>query len=166
MGGRAAFSPHLAAIAVAIVMTLAIATAEARRVNLCSHTAYPSLCGPLVRRLISPRRATHRLIRALEARTKTSLAEASRYKSGNQAIATCYATFVDALINLRNARKSIRKRNVKALNTFLTAAVSDYGACVDAFIESRQINNVQNAADTLRKMGSNCLSLSTLIRRR
>ncbi|KFK43368.1 hypothetical protein AALP_AA1G117300 [Arabis alpina] len=131
--------------------------------NLCSHTAYPSLCQPFVRHITNPRRATHRTIQALEAKTKLALAEAGKYKNGNQAITTCYATLSDAIYNLANARKSIRKRNVMAMNTYLTAVVSDYGACVDGFIETNQVNTVQNVAVDLRKISSNCLTLSTLI---
>ncbi|XP_010547687.1 PREDICTED: uncharacterized protein LOC104819351 [Tarenaya hassleriana] len=166
MAGRTTFTTAFAfATAIVIIMgSGAIERAEGRPVNLCSHTAYPSLCGPLVRRLVSPRQATHHAIRLLESKTKSVLTQAARYKSGNQAIAMCYETFSDALVNLQNARKSIKKRNVIAINAFLTAAVSDYGACVDGFIETQQVNTVQNAADMLRKMGTNCLSLSTLIR--
>ena len=50
-----------------------------------------------------------------------------------------------------------------ALNMFLTAAVSDYGACVEGFIDANQVNTVQNVAVDLRKISSNCLTLSTLI---
>nr|BAC42758.1 unknown protein [Arabidopsis thaliana] len=50
------------------------------------------------------------------------------------------------------------------MNTYLTAAVSDYGACVDGFIETQQVNAIQNAVVDLRKISSNCLALSTLIR--
>ncbi|WZZ80024.1 hypothetical protein YC2023_100596 [Brassica napus] len=39
-----------------------------------------------------------------------------------------------SLPTFASARKSIRKRDVMALNMFLTAAVSDYGACVEGFI--------------------------------
>jgi len=133
-------------------------------INICSHTAYPSLCRPLVKRVTSPRKATHRTIQALEAKTKLALAETARFKNGNQAVSTCYETLGDAVYNLASARKSIRKRDVPAMNTYLTAAVSDYGACVDGFIETQQVNAIQNAVVDLRKISSNCLALSTLIR--
>ena len=106
----------------------------------------------------------HRTIQALEAKTKLALADAARFKNGNQAIATCYATLSDAIYNLGNARKSIKKRDVTALNMFLTAAVSDFGVCVEGFIDKGQVNTVQNAAVDLRKIGTNSLMLSTLIR--
>ncbi|KAJ4879142.1 Plant invertase/pectin methylesterase inhibitor superfamily protein [Raphanus sativus] len=167
MAGRDTLQLHVVAVVVSVtILTFFLfgQVAEASRVmNLCSHTAYPSLCQPLVRRITNPRRATHRTIQALEAKTKLALAEAARYKNGNQPIATCYATLGDAVYNLANARKSIRKRDVMALNTFLTAAVSDYGVCVEGFIDANQVNTVQNVAVDLRKISSNCLSLSTLI---
>ncbi|CAH2038334.1 unnamed protein product [Thlaspi arvense] len=168
MAGRDTFQLRFVAVAASaavLIFLVSCQVAEASRMmNLCSHTSYPSLCRPLVKRVTSPRRATHRTIQALEAKTKLALAEAARFKSGNQAIATCYATLSDAVYNLASARKSIRKRNVMGINTFLTAVVSDYGACVDAFIETNQVNTVQNVAVDLRKISSNCLTLSTLIR--
>ncbi|WZZ11314.1 hypothetical protein YC2023_097235 [Brassica napus] len=88
----------------------------------------------------------HRTIQALEAKTKLALADAARFKNGNQAIATCYATLSDAIYNLGNARKSIKKRDVTALNMFLTAAVSDYGACVEGFIDANQVNTLRGHA--------------------
>ena len=72
-------------------------------------------------------------------------------------------TLSDAVYNLASPRKSIRKRDVMALNMFLTAAVSDYGACVEGFIDENQVNTVQNVAVDLRKISSNCLALPTLI---
>ena len=167
MAGRGVFQlrfPVVAASAAVLIFIVSSHVAEASRMmNLCSHTAYPSLCRPLVKRITNPRRATHRTIQALEAKTKLAIADAARFKNGNQAIATCYATLSDAVYNLANAKKSIRKRDVMALNTFLTAAVSDYGVCVEGFIDANQVNTVQNVAVDLRKISSNCLSLSTLI---
>ncbi|KAF3494767.1 hypothetical protein DY000_02057926 [Brassica cretica] len=167
MAGRDIFQLRFAAVAVSVaVLTFLVSsqvTEASRMMNLCSHTAYPSLCQPLIKRITNPRRATHKTIQALEAKTKLALADAARYKDGNQAIATCYAVFSDAVYNLANARKSIRKRDVMAMNTFLTAAVSDYGVCVEGFIDANQVNTVQNVAVDLRKISSNCLTLSTLI---
>ncbi|KAF2591095.1 hypothetical protein F2Q70_00039933 [Brassica cretica] len=134
MAGRNTLQLHVVAVVVSVAVLIFIffgQVAEASRMmNLCSHTAYPSLCQPLVKHITNPSRATHRTIQALEAKTKLALADAARFKNGNQAIATCYATLSDAVYNLASARKSIRKRDVMALNMFLTAAVSDYGACV------------------------------------
>lgn len=160
---RLRFAAVAASAAVLIFLISGHVAEASRMVNICSHTAYPSLCRPLVKRITNPRRATHRTIQALEAKTRLALTDAARFKDGNNAIATCYATLSDAVFNLASARKSIRKRNVMAMNTFLTAAVSDYGTCVDAFIETNQVNTVQNLAVDLRKIGSNCLTLSTLI---
>ncbi|CAN7040252.1 unnamed protein product [Brassica oleracea var. botrytis] len=168
MAGRDTFELRFAAVAASAAVLIFLFSSQAveasRMMNLCSHTAYPSLCQPLVKRVTNPRRATHQTIQALEAKTKLALTEAARYKSGNQEITTCYETFTDALYNLANARKSIRKRNVMAMNTFLTASVSDFGVCVEGFIDKGQVNTVQNAAVDLRKIGTNCLMLSTLIR--
>ncbi|KAF8061180.1 hypothetical protein N665_1212s0006 [Sinapis alba] len=168
MAGRDTFQLRFAAVAASAAVLIFLVSSQvaeaSRMMNLCSHTAYPSLCQPLLKRVTNPRRATHKTIQALEAKTKLALAEAARYKNGNQAITTCYETFTDAVYNLANARKSIRKRDIMAMNTFLTAAVSDYGVCVEGFIDTRQVNTVQNAAVDLRKIGSNCLTLSTLIR--
>ncbi|XP_010491879.1 PREDICTED: uncharacterized protein LOC104769375 [Camelina sativa] len=166
MAGRDTFQLRFVAVAASaavLIFLMAGQVAESRMINICSHTAYPSLCRPLVKRITNPRRATHRTIQALEAKTKVALAEAARFKDGNQAISTCYGTFSDAIFNLASARKSIRKRDVVGTNTYLTAAVSDYGACVDGFIETGQVNAVQNVAVDLRKISSNCLTLSTLI---
>ncbi|KAL1222831.1 hypothetical protein V5N11_022139 [Cardamine amara subsp. amara] len=166
MAGRDTFQLRFVAVAASaavLIILMAGQVAESRRINLCSHTAYPSLCRPFVKRVSDPRKATHRTIQGLEAKTKLALEEAARYKNGNQAISTCYATLSDAMFNLSSARKSIRKRNVASMNTFLTAVVSDYGACVDGFIETNQVNTVQNIAVDLRKISSNCLTLSTLI---
>ncbi|KAJ4915490.1 Plant invertase/pectin methylesterase inhibitor superfamily protein [Raphanus sativus] len=168
MAGRDIFQLRFVAVvasAAVLIFLVSSQVAEASRMmNICSHTPYPSLCQPLVKRETNPRRATHKTIQALEAKTRLALTEAARYKSGNQEITTCYETLTDALYNLASARKSIRKRDVMAMNMFLTAAVSDYGVCVEGFIDKGQVNTVQNSAVDLRKTGSNCLTLSTLIR--
>ncbi|VVA94006.1 unnamed protein product [Arabis nemorensis] len=148
---------------IAVILLTASQAAEAHFKNLCAQTAYPRLCWPIVKGP-NPRRATHSTIRALETKTKLAIAQAARYKNGNQQVAICYATLKDAAFNLGKARRSIRKRNVLSLKMFLAAAVSDYGVCVNGFIDSRQVHTIQNAADKLRKMGSNCLLLATLIR--
>nr|VDD55801.1 unnamed protein product [Brassica oleracea] len=94
MAGRDTLQLHVVAVVVSVAVLIFILfgqVAEAsRRMNLCSHTAYPSLCQPLVKRITNPSRATHRTIQALEAKTKLALADAARFKNGNQAIATCY----------------------------------------------------------------------------
>lgn len=154
---------YLTTIAIIVILFTVNQVAEARYKSLCSQTAYPTLCQPLVKGP-NPRRATHSTIRALEAKTKLAIADASRHRYATPQAAVCCATFTDAAFNLENARKSIRQRNLLALKMFLTAAVSDYGVCVDGFIETRQVNAVQNAADELRKIGTNCLLLATLIR--
>ncbi|CAA7020767.1 unnamed protein product [Microthlaspi erraticum] len=167
MAGRDTFQLRFAAVAASAAVLVFLISGEvaeaSRMMNICSHTAYPSLCRPLVKRISNPRKATHRTIQALEVQTRLALTEAALFKDGNNAIATCYSTLSDAVFNLASARKSIRKRDVMGMNTFLTAAVSDYGTCVDAFIETKQVNTVQNKAVDLRKIGSNCLTLSTLI---
>ncbi|CAH2047743.1 unnamed protein product [Thlaspi arvense] len=154
---------YLTTIAVTVILLTANQAAEARFKGLCDQTAYPTLCRPMVKGS-SPRRATRSMICALETKTRLAIANAARYKNGNQQVSICYATLTDAAFNLRKAKNSIKKRNNLSLKMFLTAAVSDFGVCVNGFVDSRQVNTVQNAADELRKMGTNCLFLATLIR--
>ncbi|XP_024013652.1 uncharacterized protein LOC18010325 [Eutrema salsugineum] len=153
---------YLTAIAVTVILWVASQTVEAHFNRLCAQTAYPTLCQPLVKGS-NLKRAVHSTICALENKTKQAIADAARFKNGNQQVAICHATLTDAAFNLAKAKTSIKKRNVLSLKMFLTAAVSDYGVCVNGFIDSRQVNAVQNAADALRKMGTNCLFLATLI---
>ncbi|CAN8305594.1 unnamed protein product [Cochlearia groenlandica] len=157
------FAAAVATAAILILLGFSDVVESSRMYNLCSHTSYPSLCRPFVKRIKNPRQATHRTILALEAKTRLALTQAAIYKDGNAQIAACYATMSDAVYNLASAKKSIRKRDLIGMNTYLTAAVSDYGACVDGFIETNQTNTVQNVAVDLRKISSNCLTLSTLI---
>ncbi|CAL9238032.1 unnamed protein product [Arabidopsis halleri] len=164
MASRNTIQMYLTTVVAIVILLVASQATEARLTSLCAQTAYPTLCRPLVKGP-NPRRATHNTIRALEAKTKLAITDCARFKNGNPTIAICYATLVDASFNLENARKSIRKRNVMSLKMYLTAAVSDYGVCVNGFIDSHQVNTVQNAVDELRKIGTNCLLLATLIRR-
>ncbi|CAN8245008.1 unnamed protein product [Cochlearia groenlandica] len=154
---------HICLTTVAVIILTLGQSAEAHYKSLCVQTPYPKLCRPLVKGP-NPRRATHHTIRALEIKTKLAIADSARHKHGNHQAAICCTTLTDAAFNLGKARTSIKKRNVISLKKFLTAAVSDYGVCVNGFIDSHQVNTVQNAADELRKMGTNCLLLATLIR--
>ncbi|CAN7057887.1 unnamed protein product [Brassica oleracea var. botrytis] len=96
------FVAVVVSVAVLIFIFFGQVAEASRMMNLCSHTAYPSLCQPLVKRITNPSRATHRTIQALESKTKLALADAAshtaRFKNGNQAIATCYATLSDVII--------------------------------------------------------------------
>ncbi|CAN7035828.1 unnamed protein product [Brassica rapa subsp. trilocularis] len=91
MAGRDTSQLYVVAVVVSVTVLIFFVlgqVAEARMMNICFHMAYPSLCQPLVKRITNPRRATHRTIQALEANTKLALADAARFKKGNQAIAT------------------------------------------------------------------------------
>lgn len=156
---------YLTTIVLTVVFLTANQVVEGRRKGLCARTAYPKLCRPLVKGS-NPRLATLSTICALETKTRRAIANAAKYKKGNKQVTICHAKLRDAAFNLRKAKNSLNRRHSKMLRIFLTRAVSDYGVCVNAFVDSHQVNTVQNAADELRKTGTNCLFLSTLIRRR
>ncbi|CAF2108200.1 BnaC08g14550D [Brassica napus] len=71
------FVAVVVSVAVLIFIFFGQVAEASRMMNLCSHTAYPSLCQPLVKRITNPSRATHRTIQALESKTKLALADAA-----------------------------------------------------------------------------------------
>ncbi|CAH8295973.1 unnamed protein product [Eruca vesicaria subsp. sativa] len=154
---------YLTTIVLTVVFLTANQAVEARPRGLCTRTAYPELCRPLVKGS-NPRRATRSIICALETKTKRAIADAAKHTNGNKQVTICHEKLRDASFNLRKAKNSLKKRHNKMLRIFLTMAVSDYGVCVNAFVDSHQVNSVQNAADELRKTGTNGLFLSTLIK--
>lgn len=155
---------YLTTIVLTVVFLTANQAVEGRRKGICDRTAYPKLCRPLVKGS-NPRLATLSTICSLETKTRREIANASKYKNGNKQVTICHEKLRDAAFNLKKAKYSLHKRHTKMLGIFLTRAVSDYGVCVNTFVDSHQVNTVQNAADELRKTGTNCLFLSTLIRR-
>ncbi|KAJ0265850.1 F87 protein [Hirschfeldia incana] len=155
---------YLTTIVLTVVFLTANQAVEGRRKGICDRTAYPKLCRPLVKGS-NPRVATFSNICALQTKTRRAIANAEKNKKGNKQVTICHEKLRDADFNLKKAKYMLNKRHNKMLRIFLTRAVSDFGVCVNTFVDSHQVNTVQNAADELRKTGTNCLFISTLIRR-
>lgn len=164
MAGCNKLQLYLTTIVLTVVFLTANQAVEGRRKGICARTAYPTLCRPLVKGS-NPRLATLSTICSLQTKTRRAIAKAGKYKNGNKQVTICHDKLRDAAFNLMKAKNSLKKRNNRMLGIFLTRAVSDYGVCLNTFVDSHQVNTVQNVADELRKTGTNCLFLSTLIRR-
>lgn len=78
------------------------------------------------------------------------------------AIMDCKDMYSDALDGLQSAMDAIPNKDVGTINSMLSGVISDAVACDDGFEGQKSPFGDYN--DKLRKMGSNCLAIASLIK--
>lgn len=73
----------------------------------------------------------------------------------------CKDSYRDALDNLQNAMDAIPDHDFGTINSMLSAAVTDFSDCDDAFEGMAQYSNHDGH---LTKMVSNCLAIASLVK--
>ncbi|KAB1202710.1 hypothetical protein CJ030_MR7G024230 [Morella rubra] len=131
--------------------------------DLCHRADFQPLCRSVVKGLNEPHAALESAINQLISHSHRAKGLAGRHGK-SQNVDVCKENFDDAIFNLKTSLKNLKTRDLDSLNTNLSAALSDYVTCDDAFTESSQNNPIGDTDTLLRHMASNCLYLSSLLK--
>lgn len=107
-------------------------------------------------------RATSSQIRlTVAAADKLVHAHANNLPAAVSRLGHCKDSYRDALDNLQNAMDAIPDRDFGTINSMLSAAVTDFSDCDDAFLGMAQYSNYDGH---LTKMVSNCVAIASLVK--
>lgn len=144
--------------------------------GICSHTDYPFLCiyasttyGQSYLAIdAASLLAMH--IKMTVDHTQTAKAIASTFAVNptttpqvKQALEVCVKQYDDAFDDLATGSTAVAGHDAGTANSMLSAVISYYGTCDDAFAEIYKANPLAKQDDFLMKMVSNALALAQLI---
>ncbi|CAL9109035.1 unnamed protein product [Musa acuminata var. zebrina] len=144
--------------------------------GICSHTDYPFLCiyasttyGQSYLAIdAASLLAMH--IKMTVDHTQTAKAIASTFAVNptttpqvKQALEVCLKQYDDAFDDLATGSTAVAGHDAGTANSMLSAVISYYGTCDDAFAEIYKANPLAKQDDFLMKMVSNALALAQLI---
>ncbi|KAJ7980386.1 pectinesterase inhibitor-like [Quillaja saponaria] len=145
--------------------------------KICDTTDYPDIClntiSPLVPGKTDALSVLHVAIKAAVEHVKLAQTAATklstltttadtRSSSSASGIKECKDTYNDALDNFQSAMDAIQRHDIGTINTMLSAAVTDFSQCEDAF---QGLNSpLLDIDDKLHKMTSNCLAIASLMK--
>ncbi|XP_077217740.1 pectinesterase inhibitor-like [Tasmannia lanceolata] len=170
--------PSLEAPTPSITNPASLSSTDPALKEICGHTDNPDLCVSTVSPLLPSNGvidATTVLsleIKACTQHTQDAIAAAKKFATSPgtpPAIATnlgvCSDTYSDALDQLQSATDAIAAHDSHMVNIMLSAAMSDFSSCEDGFMETPGlVSPISSYSDTLMKLTSNCLALSTLVK--
>ncbi|KAG7029213.1 hypothetical protein SDJN02_07550, partial [Cucurbita argyrosperma subsp. argyrosperma] len=130
--------------------------------DICQKADYPALCRSVARGQADPSVVLEATIRLLMVQTYKAMGQARRDKTS--AMEVCLEVYDDAFSSLQTAISNLKSHDKGSLGINLSAALTDYVTCDDAVEESGLSSPVTRRNARMRKMTSNCLYLSSLIR--
>ncbi|PRQ39407.1 putative pectinesterase inhibitor domain-containing protein [Rosa chinensis] len=145
--------------------------------QLCNNTNYTDLCISSILPFLSARGKTsidaitmlQMVIKACSIHAQMALAAASKYSTEpnnahrtTMAIMECKDMYSEALDGLQTALDAIPDKDIATINTMLSGVISDAQTCEDGFEGHK--SPLSDFDDKLRKMGSNCLAIASLIK--
>ncbi|XP_050374706.1 pectinesterase inhibitor [Argentina anserina] len=144
--------------------------------QLCNNTDHSDVCISSVIPFLSARGKTsvdasvmlRMLIKACSIHAEMALAVASKLSTETNdghgtamAIMDCKEMYSDVLDGLQTAMNAITNKDMGTINSMLSGVISDAVTCDDGF--EGQKSPLGDVDDKLRKMGSNCLAMASLI---
>lgn len=157
---RMSFSSSLALLAMATLFLAGNAVATV--VDLCKGSDFQALCRLVTKGTTDPTIATELAIKALILKTNHVLGVAKRLGKSPE-LDVCNEELADAIDNLNGALKFLKNRDKWGLNSYLSAVVTDFVTCDDAYAESGKQSPLARVAATAKEMASNCLALASQI---
>ncbi|KAK3223406.1 hypothetical protein Dsin_010431 [Dipteronia sinensis] len=155
-------SLSLAFLAVAATVLLQAGNAAATAADLCKETDFQELCKSVIKGTTDPTKATGLAIKALIVETQ-HVQEAAKKLGNSQELDVCNEVIDDAIDNLNGALQFLVSNDKGSLNNYLSAVLTDFVTCDDAYEESGKTSPLAKTTETAKNMASNCLALASQI---
>lgn len=139
--------------------------------KICDSTDYPAICltfiAPFFNGKCDPISVLEMALKASSQQIKMAIAASTKLahkmpSAGASHLKHCKDNYHDALDNLQNAIDAIPTRDIGTINSMLSAAVTDFSECDDAF--AGHISHIADYDGHLTKMVSNCLAIASLVK--
>ncbi|KAI9169327.1 hypothetical protein LWI28_010765 [Acer negundo] len=156
-------SLSLAFLAVAATVLLLAGNAAATAVDLCKQTdSFPKLCKSVIEGTTDPKKATELAIKALIVETERVKLAAKKLGKSEE-LDVCNEVIDDAIDNLNGALQFLKSNEERSLNDYLSAVLTDFVTCNDAYEEMGKTSPFAKTTETAKNMASNCLALASQI---
>ncbi|KAK9161742.1 hypothetical protein Syun_008083 [Stephania yunnanensis] len=140
--------------------------------KICSKSEYPEVClagivpfldgkddPPSVIQMLV--KATRTLALTTQAKVKKISEDPSTDSFTARMFDACWGSYDNSVSSLDDAMKALQNHDTAAMNSFLSAAFSNFGVCDDAFSEGGHGSPVHELDKQLEDLVSNCLSISS-----
>ncbi|KAM6589340.1 pectinesterase inhibitor-like [Cannabis sativa] len=132
--------------------------------DICRGADYPAVCRAAVKGQKNPFVATQVALKQLISSTQGAKKSASKGGKGSQVLGICKENYDDALDNLQSSLNKMRAHDKGSFNSYVSASLTDFVTCDDAFSEMGITSPLSKNNARLRRMASNILYLATLWR--
>lgn len=131
---------------------------------LCGKSDYPALCRSLIKDQTNPSCATEAVVKQLIVEIERAKKHVARFGSlESQVIRICQENYDDALDNLHTCLANLKSNDEPSFSSNLSAALSDFVACDDAFDELGESSPVKDVNSMLEHIADTGLYLETLV---
>lgn len=131
--------------------------------DICRRSDYPAVCRSTVKGQTNPYAATQVAVKQLISASAAAKKVAS--KAGrSQVLGICKENYDDALSSLKTSLGYMRTHDKGSFNSYVSAALTDFDTCDDAFSEMGLSSPLLKTNTRLRQMASNVLYLATMWR--
>lgn len=131
--------------------------------GICGRADYPAICSAAVKGQKNPYAATQAAIKQLISSTAAAKKWAAKGRK-SQELGVCNENYDNALSSLRTSLGNMKTHDKGSFNSYVSAALTDYGTCDDAFSEIGLSSPLLKTNTRLSQMASNILYLATLWR--
>ncbi|XP_062109480.1 uncharacterized protein LOC133820937 [Humulus lupulus] len=132
--------------------------------DICRRADYTAVCRAAVKGQKNPFVATQLAVKQLISSTFGAKKAASKGGRGSPVLGICRENYDDALSNLQSSLSKMRAHDKGSFNSYVSASLTDFVTCDDAFSEMGMSSPLTRTNARLRQMASNILYLATLWR--
>ncbi|CAK7332619.1 unnamed protein product [Dovyalis caffra] len=131
--------------------------------DFCKGASYKPLCRSLAKGFSNAEEATKASINNLIVQTYRARASASRLGKDQKA-QTCVENYDDAIDSLKKSLKFLQARDKGSVRTFISASISAYSTCTDAYEEFGVHCPFSRSNTLMEHTASSCLSIYSNVR--